>query len=166
MTVSADFGHGAVSRSLCEALASHAPFLAVNTQVNAGNGSMHTISRYSKADYISLTERELRLDTRDMKKDLRLLSCETARRFQSKSLAVTRGRQGACMADFEGHFVVVPAFASRAVDSIGSGDAFFAISSLAVRVEAPWRSRRSWATWPAPWRSRSSATRGPSTSPA
>jgi bifunctional ADP-heptose synthase (sugar kinase/adenylyltransferase) len=61
MAISADFGHGAVSPALCESLVSHAPFLAVNTQVNAGNAAMHTISRYSKADYISLTERELRL---------------------------------------------------------------------------------------------------------
>jgi rfaE bifunctional protein nucleotidyltransferase chain/domain len=137
MAVSADFGHGAVSPLLCQSLVAHAPFLAVNTQVNAGNASMHTISRYSKADYISLTERELRLDTRDLKEDLRLLACETAHRFQSKALAVTKGRQGACMSDFDGAFVVVPAFASRAVDSIGSGDAFFAISSLAARLNAP-----------------------------
>ncbi len=137
MAVSADFGHGAVSRSLCESLASHSPFLAVNTQANAGNASMHTISRYSKADYISLTERELRLDTRDLKTDLRLLACDTARRFQSRALAVTKGRQGACMAAADDAFVVVPAFASRAVDSIGSGDAFFAISSLAARLDAP-----------------------------
>ncbi|NLH42188.1 MAG: adenylyltransferase/cytidyltransferase family protein [Planctomycetes bacterium] len=137
MAISADFGHGAVSPALCESLVSHAPFLAVNTQVNAGNASMHTISRYSKADYISLTERELRLDTRDLKKDLRLLACETARRFQSRALAVTKGRQGACMTNFDGAFVVVPAFASRAIDSIGSGDAFFAISSLAARLNAP-----------------------------
>jgi len=137
LTVSADFGHGAVSGSLRESLVQHSPFLAVNTQANAGNGSMHTISRYARADYISLTERELRLDARDLKKDLRLLACEQARRFRSTALAVTRGRQGACMSDSNEGFVVVPAFASRAVDSIGSGDAFFAVSALAVRVEAP-----------------------------
>ncbi|HNS20133.1 MAG TPA: PfkB family carbohydrate kinase [Sedimentisphaerales bacterium] len=137
LAISADFGHGAVSTSLCESLVSHSPFLAVNTQSNAGNASMHTISRYSKADYVSLTERELRLDSRDLKTDLRLLACDTARRFRSRALAVTRGRKGACMAATDGAFVVVPAFASRAVDSIGSGDAFFAISSLAARLDVP-----------------------------
>ncbi len=137
IAVAADFGHGAVSAPLRDSLVSHSPFLAVNTQANAGNASMHTISRYSKADYISLTERELRLDSRDLKTDLRLLACDTARRFQSRALAVTRGRQGACMAATDGAFVVVPAFASRAVDSIGSGDAFFAVSSLAMRLDVP-----------------------------
>jgi sugar/nucleoside kinase (ribokinase family) len=33
--------------------------------------------------------------------------------------------------------VVVPAFASQAVDTVGSGDAFFAISALATKVGAP-----------------------------
>ena len=32
---------------------------------------------------------------------------------------------------------MVPAFASKAVDSVGSGDAFFAVSSLAIKLGAP-----------------------------
>jgi len=137
MVVSADFGHGAISPALRETLVAHSPFLAVNTQVNAGNSAMHTISTYARADYISLTERELRLDTRDQKTDLRILGCRAARRFQSQSLAVTRGRQGACMCGADGAFTVVPAFTSRAVDSVGSGDAFFAISALAIKLGEP-----------------------------
>ena len=137
MVVSADFGHGAVSTPLSEALVQDAPFLAVNTQVNAGNGAMHTISKYARADYISLTERELRLDCRDQTKNLRPLGCETAIRFDSQALAVTRGRQGSCLCGTDGAFVVVPAFASKAVDSVGSGDAFFSISSLAIKLGAP-----------------------------
>ena len=137
MVVAADFGHGAVSQSLSQSLVQHTPFLAVNTQVNAGNAAMHTISKYARADYISLTERELRLDCRDQKKDLRPLGCAAAARFSSQALAVTRGRQGACLCGPDGAFVVVPAFASKAVDSVGSGDAFFAISSLAIKLGAP-----------------------------
>jgi len=137
MVVAADFGHGAVSVSLSQSLVQHAPFLAVNTQVNAGNAAMHTISKYARADYISLTERELRLDCRDQKRDLRPLGCEAVARFNSQALAVTKGRQGACLCGPDGAFVVVPAFASKAVDSVGSGDAFFAISSLAVKLGAP-----------------------------
>ncbi|MEN6424087.1 MAG: PfkB family carbohydrate kinase [Phycisphaerales bacterium] len=137
MVVSADFGHGAVSPLLRESLARSSPYLAVNTQANAGNGSMHTISRYAKADYISLTERELRLDSRDQRTDLRLLGCDAARRLGCQSLAVTRGKNGACLCGPDGAFVVVPAFASQAVDTVGSGDAFFAISALAAKVGAP-----------------------------
>jgi len=137
MVISADFGHGAVSPSLSQALVQDASFLAVNTQVNAGNAAMHTISKYARADYISLTERELRLDCRDQKKDLRPLGCESAARFSSQALAITRGRQGACLCGADGAFVMVPAFASKAVDSVGSGDAFFAVSSLAIKLGAP-----------------------------
>jgi len=137
MIVSADFGHGAISQSLRDSLVDSTPFLAVNTQVNAGNSAMHTISRYPQADFISLTERELRLDTRDQETDLRILGCEAARRMGSRAMAVTRGRKGACICASDGAFTVVPAFTSRAVDSVGSGDAFFAISSLAMKLGEP-----------------------------
>ena len=106
MVVAADFGHGGVSPSLCESSVEHAAFLAVNTQVNAGNASMHTISKYGQADYVSLTERELRLDCRDQTTDLRPLSFATVQRLQSQGLAVTRGRQGACLCGPDGGFVV------------------------------------------------------------
>ncbi len=137
MIVSADFGHGAISQTLRDSLVDPTPFLAVNTQVNAGNSAMHTISRYPRADFISLTERELRLDTRDQETDLRILGCQAARRFGCQSLAITRGRQGACMCGADGAFTVVPAFTSKAVDSVGSGDAFFAVSSLAMKLGEP-----------------------------
>ncbi len=137
VVVSADFGHGAISPLLRKSLVESSRYLAVNTQANAGNGSMHTISKYRKADFISLAERELRLDSRDLRTDLRLLACEAAGRFGCESLAVTRGKNGACICAPDGAFVVVPAFASHAVDTVGSGDAFFAISALATRVGAP-----------------------------
>ncbi len=137
LTVVADFGHGAVSQNLRNALAQDARFLAVNTQVNAGNAHMHTISRYPRADYISLTERELRLDARDVKSDLRPLVSDMVERFGCRFLAVTRGKKGSVVGAPGGSFVAVPAFASKVVDSVGAGDAFFSISALAAQLNAP-----------------------------
>ena len=42
---------------LCEARC-----LAVNTQSNAGNHGFNTISKYSRADYVCVSEYELRLE--------------------------------------------------------------------------------------------------------
>jgi rfaE bifunctional protein kinase chain/domain/rfaE bifunctional protein nucleotidyltransferase chain/domain len=137
MAVAADFGHGAVSRDLREALSGLDSFLAVNTQINAGNAHMHTISRYPRAHYISLTERELRLDARDDKSDLRPLVSDMVERFGSEYLAVTRGKKGSVVGTRGGSFVAIPAFASKVVDSVGAGDAFFSISGLAARLGAP-----------------------------
>ncbi len=137
LTVCADFGHGAIGPDLRRALAREEAFLAVNTQANAGNAHMHTISRYERADMVSLTERELRLDTRDGHTDLRPLVCAAVERFGSAYVAVTRGRQGACVCTPGGSFVAVPALTTSVVDSIGAGDTFFAVAALAARLGAP-----------------------------
>jgi rfaE bifunctional protein nucleotidyltransferase chain/domain len=137
LAVCADFGHGAISPALRRALAREDVFLAVNTQANAGNGHMHTISRYERADLVSLTERELRLDARDSHTDLRPLVCDTVKRFNSAYVAVTRGRQGACVCTPGDSFVAIPALTASVVDSIGAGDAFFAVAALAARLGAP-----------------------------
>ena len=38
----------------------------MNTQANAGNHGFHTISKYPNARFIALSEREVRLDARDL----------------------------------------------------------------------------------------------------
>ena len=53
LVIMADYGHGAISQAMADMLSEHAPYLAVNTQANAGNRGFHTISRYNKADFIS-----------------------------------------------------------------------------------------------------------------
>ncbi|MDA1353192.1 MAG: PfkB family carbohydrate kinase [bacterium] len=126
----ADFGHGTISPAIRDLLAEKSPFLAVNTQANAGNKRIHTISRYSRADYVSISESELRLDVRDFDTDVRPLTVEAARRLNSKQFVVTRGRNGYSIAKAHGSYFVVPAFNTNVVDRIGSGDAFFAVTAM------------------------------------
>ncbi len=137
MVIVADFGHGAVSAPAREAICSSDVFLAVNAQMNAGNKMFNTISKYSRADYISISEGELRLDLKTKKQPVSVITAESVKRFGSKFFVTTLGKKGACIASSDGSFVEVPAFVVKAVDTIGSGDAFFAISSLAVRAGAP-----------------------------
>ena len=56
--IAADFGHGAISDDMVEVLREHSPFLAVNTQANAGNRGFHAVSRYPDADYVCIAEHE------------------------------------------------------------------------------------------------------------
>ena len=136
LTLAADFGHGALSPATREALCSTDVFLAVNTQSNAGNKMMHTISRYTRADYVSITELELRLDLRDTAGHVRTLLPEAARRLQARVFMATRGKKGCCLGLPNGAFVEVPAFTVKVVDAVGAGDALFAVSSLAARAGA------------------------------
>jgi len=59
LVIAADFGHGAINPATRELLAGKAPFLAVNTQANAGNRGFHTISKYPRAHYACIARHEL-----------------------------------------------------------------------------------------------------------
>jgi rfaE bifunctional protein nucleotidyltransferase chain/domain len=137
MVLAADFGHGAISKPLRHTLCDSSSFLAVNTQANAGNRQMHTISSYGRADFVSLSRGELALDRRARNANVRNLVTESAALHRSRLFIATLGKNGACGASRDGAFIEVPAFVSRAVDTIGSGDAFLAISSMSVRLGIP-----------------------------
>jgi rfaE bifunctional protein kinase chain/domain len=137
LVIVADFGHGAISDQVVQTLCRHARFLAVNTQANAGNRGFHTISRYPRADFVSLAEHEVRLDTREMTKPLRPIMQDLADRLGTKALVVTRGQRGALILDHEGGFVSTPSLATNVVDRVGAGDAFFAITALASAKGVP-----------------------------
>ena len=64
LVVVADFGHGIFTQEAIGAVQSNARFLAVNTQQNAANIGYHTLSRYSRADFVCTNETELRSDSR------------------------------------------------------------------------------------------------------
>lgn len=132
-----DFGHGLVTDQMTELLCDRAPFLAVNTQLNAANVGYHTISKYPHVDYISIHEGEIRLDSRCRNGELRGLMQGLADRLQSKMVMVTRGKNGSLLYDSESGFYQSPAFATKIVDRIGAGDAVFALTSLCAAHGIP-----------------------------
>ena len=135
--VVADYGHGMMSKNAVDILSSQSPFLAVNTQVNAGNHGFCTVSKYPRADFVSVSEKEIRLEARNRQGPLRDIMLSVAEKLECPSLIVTRGGEGCvCYKKGEG-FYDVPAFATRVVDRVGSGDALFAISSLCVAEKMP-----------------------------
>jgi rfaE bifunctional protein kinase chain/domain len=137
MVIVVDFGHGMLTREAVDVLCREAPFLAINTQSNAGNLGYHTISKYTRADYISIAEHEMRLEARDRMGDLRPQVLDVTRRLGCPKMAVTRGKAGClCYSSADG-FVEVPAFAGQVVDRVGAGDAFLSITAPCVVQNAP-----------------------------
>ncbi len=137
LVIAADFGHGAVSKNMKRTLIDHSPFLAVNTQANAGNRGFNTVTRYSRADYVCIAEHEIRLEARDLTGKLRPIMDCIAEKLQCRNLVVTRGRNGCYVRDAEGGFTGVPSFAQKIVDRVGAGDAFFSVTSLAAARDLP-----------------------------
>lgn len=136
LVVAADFGHGCITERQVAALCDSTPFLAVNTQANAGNRGYHTIGRYPHADFVSLASHEITLQYRNRSLSLADMMTDLAQTLHTRCLLVTEGRRGCAV--FDNHdFVRAPSFTSRVIDRVGAGDALFAVAALAARKELP-----------------------------
>ncbi len=137
MVLVVDFGHGMLSKRAIGTICSKARYLAVNTQSNAGNRGFHTVSRYPRADYVSLAVAELQLETRDLHTDLHELVQQVAAKLSADRVSLTRGKEGCiCYSATEG-MTDVPAFAGSVVDRMGAGDTFLSITALFAAQGAP-----------------------------
>ncbi len=137
LAVIADFGHGAVSDGCRSVLIDAAPFLAINVQANAGNRGFNTVTKYRRADYVSIAEHEVRLEMRDERGNLRDMIDRLGRSLDAENFVVTRGSKGSLVRSRDGSAVEVPAFAQKVLDRIGAGDAFLSVTSLAAKLGAP-----------------------------
>jgi cytidyltransferase-like protein len=132
LVIVADYGHGLLTPPVVELLTDQAKCLAVNTQANAGNHGFNTISKYRRANFISLSERELRLDARDQQSDIRHLMNK-----RGDAMIVTRGEKGCIAYRPDQGFTEAPALTTHAVDRTGAGDAVFAVTACCAAVGMP-----------------------------
>jgi len=133
VTIVADFGHGMIAPSTVDMLTRHARFLAINAQTNSGNQGFNLATRYPRADYVCIDAPEARLAVGDKFGDVRTAVIhELARRIDCKKIAITHGALGCYVFGDGEHPKHVPAFTKSVVDSIGAGDAFFAVTAPIV----------------------------------
>lgn len=120
-----DFGHGFIDDGMVTVL-QKAQFLAVNAQTNSANVGYNLITKYSKADYIVIDEPEARLAAQDREGHIEDVILKLAH-GRCQKFVVTHGTYGAV--GYDGNFHRLPAFTDRIVDTLGAGDAFFAITA-------------------------------------
>jgi len=141
LVIVADYGHGLLTPDVIGLISHGAKYLAVNTQANAGNHGYNTISKYDggRVSFVSLSERELRLDTRDQRGDVEALAKPLAI-AHAGTVLITRGEKG-CLAVKRLQQAVettkAPALTTHAVDRTGAGDAVFAITACLAAVGMP-----------------------------
>ncbi|MBL8024257.1 MAG: adenylyltransferase/cytidyltransferase family protein [Elusimicrobia bacterium] len=133
----ADYGHGLMTPKAVALACQKAPFLTVNTQINAANIGFHAISRYPKADHVCIQESELRLEYRSRRGPVKAMVTDLERRLSCQRMTVTRGRAGILVHDQRGDFHESPAFAVKVLDRIGAGDAVLALTSLCAVAGVP-----------------------------
>lgn len=125
-----DYGHGMATKTFLDDLV-HAPYLAVNVQTNSGNYGYNLCTKYDYADYLCLDESEARLATQNRTGPIEL-SLE-ALQERAEKIVVTLGKQGAIGWSRSSGLVRCQAFTDSVVDTMGAGDAFFAITALVAQ---------------------------------
>lgn len=122
-----DYGHGMLEDAMIERLCGEARFLAVNVQSNAGNYGYNLATKYRRVDYLCVDEPEARLATQNqhgpIDESLEWLAMNAA------SIAITRGHLGA-IGWSQGNRYESRAHTGVPLDTMGAGDAFFAVSAL------------------------------------
>jgi rfaE bifunctional protein kinase chain/domain len=137
VVIVADYGHGMLGPRAVEILCRKARFLAVNTQTNADNQGFNTISKYPRADFICISEKEIRLEVRNRRKEPGPIMEEVARRMGCETLLVTRGQAGNLLFSPKDGFFTCPTLSYRVLDRVGAGDAVLSVTSLCVAQGAP-----------------------------
>jgi cytidyltransferase-like protein len=136
----ADYGHGLlhatdVNQRIAER---RRAFVGAMAQVNSSNYGYNLPTKYHGADYYSLNRTEAELCLHERNLPLSELVTRTAALLESSVLSVTDGANGAMVKLDQDRFALPPLSVS-VVDTIGCGDAYFALSSLAARLELPAR---------------------------
>lgn len=130
-----DFGHGLIDPDVMEILQENAKFLAVNCQTNSSNLGKNLITKYRRADVFTLDQRELDLAFSNYHRGEEEALLDLAKHFGSSGW-LTTGSRGAVLIE-DGVAKSCPAFTLKVKDTIGAGDAFYALASMMAAVGAP-----------------------------
>jgi len=131
-----DFGHGLIAQSTIDILTQRARFLAINTQINAGNNGFNLITKYSRADYVCLDVPEARMAVHDKIATVETVCGELLpAQIDCPNIIVTHGKSGCFAYQKDNNGVAhIPALTQQVVDTVGAGDAFLAVTAPMVAV--------------------------------
>ena len=118
-----DFGHGLIDGG-DRFIVNKAQFLAVNAQTNAGNYGFNPVTKYKRAELICIDLPEAQLAAGEPLDAVAAHDALSGRGFGHA--IITHGRQGCYCPQH------IPAFGSRAIDTMGAGDAFLAVTAPLV----------------------------------
>jgi hypothetical protein len=127
-----DYGHGMATDHFMDAInILGANYLAINVQTNSGNYGYNLCTKYAHCDYLCIDESEARLATQNRTGPIE--QCIDVLRHWTDKLVITLGKKGAIGWSADSDIVRCPAFTSSVVDTMGAGDAFFAITALVAK---------------------------------
>ena len=137
LVIVADYGHGLISDELIKIICDKSKFLALNVQSNAGNRGLNSISKYSKADYVSINGDELALETRRKGLDVESAAINLAKDLMCGIITVTNGKDGLLVQEVKTNVSTqIPALTLNVIDRVGAGDTVFLSTALFAFMKA------------------------------
>jgi len=124
-----DFGHGMLSPNILDYLYKSNKFIAINCQLTAGNMGYNFITKYRRADFVSLDERELRLPFQNKTSNIEVSITRLSHHLNLDKINITLGKRGSIYYE-RGNYFCAPSFTKDPVDTMGAGEAVFSITSL------------------------------------
>ena len=134
LVIVSDYGHGLISEKSSEIICKNSKYLALNAQINAANVGYHSMRKYKNVDCVIINEKEIRHELRDKNGNINSLMKRLAQEQKIKNMIVTKGINGSIFYNRKKNkFDLSDAFAKKAVDKIGAGDAMLSIVSLCLK---------------------------------
>jgi rfaE bifunctional protein kinase chain/domain/rfaE bifunctional protein nucleotidyltransferase chain/domain len=129
----ADYGHGIITEKIRKLILTRNNKVFLNTQINSFNRGYHTVFKYKKINTLVINVSELRYELRDKHSKIPELAKILSKKISVKNIIVTRGKEGSVLVSRKNNLALsCPAFDQNIVDTVGAGDTFFAICSLAM----------------------------------
>ena len=134
LIIVSDYGHGLISKKSSEIICKNSKYLALNAQINAANVGYHSMRKYKNVDCMIINEKEIRHELRDKNGNIKLLMKRLAKSQKVKNMIVTKGIDGSIFYNRKNNkFDLSDAFAKKAVDKIGAGDAMLSLIALCLK---------------------------------
>lgn len=137
-----DFGHGLIGHDMMRIVQEKAKWLVLNCQTNSTNKGRNIITKYNRANAFSLDQGELNLAYPGIIVDEKQSLVKLRDKLGGMGW-LTRGSDGAYGVDASDakrsseQSTECPAFTLSVRDTIGAGDAFYAVAGIYSAVGAP-----------------------------
>ena len=135
LVIVGDFGHGFINKKIREIIQKRSNYLAINVQSNSANMGYNYVNHYKTADFVTLNQSEVRMPLMRRFEKIEKVMHEFHNKFGFDHFLVTLGKKGTA-SFFKNNIYEVPILLDNIVDTVGAGDALFAISSLFTYVKA------------------------------
>ncbi len=137
LVVLCDYGHGTITEEAQAIIEKKSKYLAVNCQTNSANYGMNYITKYKRADTFALDEKELRLAYAKHQEELVTKLQQLTKDLGASCGWLTVGAEGAIGIKDSGNVTKSPALTLEVKDTVGAGDAFYAMAVLCAITKVP-----------------------------